>query len=120
MARTAITAQTPVGPHPSTIEAGDLDITMVDVDPDNENYFAASGSDLIIMFNTNGIALGASVTIKSEPDYMNRSADIADYEVDNGEPEFFYVGNTDGWADSSGNVNIDSTHTDVEIAVLRV
>ena len=52
MARTLINSQTPVGPYPGSVSAGELALAFTVADTSNNNEFALSGHELLLAWNT--------------------------------------------------------------------
>lgn len=119
MARTAITVQDIDAPF-ATVSAGSLDFTLAATDNSNGNYFACTGREIVIFFNSD---VGAqTVTIDSVADEKNRQADITAYSLAAGDYVCFGGGltNSKGWKQTNGQIYIDSSAAAVKVAVLRL
>src|SRR4051812_44867306 len=118
MARTVLTVQSPKGPYPGTVNAGDLATTYATGDNTNGNSFPFTGRELIDFRNTTGGAI--TVTLTSAPDPQGRSADIAAYSI----PATtglatFWAGNLTGW-NQAGSFYIDYSATGLGVRIIRI
>lgn len=118
-ARTAITPQVPKGPFPGTVNAGDLALTFTAADTVNFNQFAAAGTEVLIVNNTD---VGSqTITLTSKPDAFGRSADIATYSMATGTFAWFNFRNANnGWIQADGNIYFQASSANVKFAVLRI
>lgn len=116
---TAITVQSVDAPF-DTIAAGGADFTFGAGDASNGNTFACTGRELLLLSNESGGA--ATVTITSVDDEKNRSEDITNYSMADGDFAVFGVGltNSKGWRSSSGTIRITVSDADLKVAVLRL
>lgn len=117
MGRTAIAAQTPLGPYPGSVSAGALALTFTAADTTNNNEFALSGHEVLVAQNTD--AADQTITLHSTADSRGRTADIATYSIPAGAFAFFsFLAGTEGWIESDGNCYIDASSANVKFAVL--
>lgn len=117
--RVSITPQTPKGPYPGTVNAGDLALTFTAADATNFNQFAAVGNEILIVQNTD--AASQTITLTTKPDNFGRSADIATYSMATGTFAMFNFRNANqGWVQADGNVYFQASTSTVKFAVLRV
>jgi hypothetical protein len=113
-----INAQTPLGPYPGTVGAGALAITMTAADTTNNNAFALSGKEVLIVENSG--ASPYTLTIHSTPDASGRTGDITTYSIAaNSVAAFNFRGGVQGWQQSDGNCYIDGSNAALLFAVLR-
>ncbi|HEY2361203.1 MAG TPA: hypothetical protein VGK36_08815 [Candidatus Angelobacter sp.] len=118
-ARTAITPITPKGPYPGTVNAGDLALTFTAADTTNLNSFSATGTEVLIVQNSD--AASQTITLTTKPDQFGRSADIATYSMAAGTFAVFNFRNANtGWVQSDGNIYFQASTTTVKFAVIRV
>jgi hypothetical protein len=117
--RVSITPQTPKGPYPGTVNAGDLALTFTAADATNFNQFAAVGNEILIVQNTD--AASQTVTFTSRADNFGRSGDVGPYTLTTGTFAVFNFRNANqGWIQADGNVYFQASTTTVKFAVLRV
>jgi hypothetical protein len=118
-ARTAITPQTPKGPYPGTVNAGDLALTLTAADTVNLNQFAATGTELLIVQNTD---VGSqTITLTTKADAFGRTADITAYSMATGTFAVFNFRNANqGWVQADGNVYFQASSANIKFAVLRI
>ena len=118
-ARTAITPQTPKGPFPGTVNAGDLSFVFTAADISNLNQFAAAGNEVLLVQNSD--AASQTITLTSKPDAFGRSADITTYSLAAGTFAAFNFRNANnGWIQSDGNIYFQASTVTVKFAVLRI
>jgi hypothetical protein len=109
----------PKGSYPSLpIGAGTADVTLTAADTTNFNYFAASGNDLLIAYNSG--ASPYTVTITSMPDQYGRSGDIATYSVAAGVVSVFGPFKRDGWVQADGNIYLQASNVAVKFGVITL
>src|ERR1700743_1929655 len=96
MSRTAIVPLAPKGPYPGTVNAGDLALPFVAADIANLNQFAAAGTEVLIVQNSDAAA--QTITLTSKPDAYGRTGDIATYSLPAGTFAVFSFRNANqGW-----------------------
>jgi hypothetical protein len=118
-ARTTVTPVVPKGPYPGTVNAGDLAFTFAAADTVNLNQFAAAGTEVLLVQNTD--ASTQTITLTSKPDAYGRSADIATYSMATGTFAVFNFRNANqGWVQSDGNIYFQASTATVKFVVLRV
>lgn len=118
MARVNVPIQTPLGPFPELPVAADaLDVAFTNGDASNGNEFTATGSDLLLVKNTGGVA--RTITFLSVADQFNRTGNVTAYSIGAGETIAFYFG-TSGWRQTTGKIHIDVEHADLKLAVLSL
>ena len=117
MARQVIAPQTIVGPYPDIpVSANDLDIAMIASDEPNGDEFAFTGSEIILLHNTEA---GAQTVTFTSVELNGRLGTITDYSIGIGEYAAFKVDKLPGWKQTDGNFYINTSHVDVLIAILR-
>jgi hypothetical protein len=118
-ARTSITPLTPKGPYPGTVNAGDLAFTFSAADTTNLNQFAATGTEVLLVQNTD--AASQTITLTTKPDGFGRSADIATYSLAASTFAVFNFRNaSQGWVQADGNIYFQASTATVKFAVIRV
>jgi hypothetical protein len=117
--RVSIIPQNPKGPFPGTVSAGDLALTFTAADATNFNQFAAVGTEVLIVQNTD---VGSqTITLTSRPDAYGRSADITTYSMATGTFAWFNFRNANnGWIQADGNIYFQASSANVKFAVLRI
>lgn len=114
----ALTVQTIKGPHPSSVAANSLDITLTASTPAGDT-FASTGREILLVQNSDSGT--QTFTVTSQPDSFNRTTTIlTTYSMAAGEFAAFWFGQVTGWRDSSGNVNLLSSDATIKYAVLRL
>ena len=120
MARQTLSPITPKGPHPDLPVAADaLDITFTTCDPVNFDEFAMTGRDLLLVKNAHA-STAKYFTLESIADDKKRTGDVTQYSLGAGEIAAFYFGRMDGWAQSTGKMNLKGESTDIKFSVLRL
>lgn len=115
---TSISAQTPVGPYPGTVTAGQLAITFTAADAVNGNSFNITGHEILVIYNS-APSTAYTVTISSVPDQYGRSADITAYSVAAASfAAFSFRGGTSGWKQTDGTVHVTASNSSIEFAVI--
>ncbi|KKM71085.1 hypothetical protein LCGC14_1434240 [marine sediment metagenome] len=116
---TAITTQTPLGPHPAIpISVGALDFTFANGDTALGNEFVITGRQLLLVFNND---VGAQTfTISSVPDAFGRKGDITDYSLDAGDYVAFWFGSVVGWRQTANKILLASSNDAIQYAVLNL
>lgn len=114
MARVLITPAVAPGQYPT---AG-VTMTPAAADATNFNYFVSTGNELLIALNTDSGA--QTVTIHSQADAFKRTGDITAESIAAGAYHIFGPFAKTGWADSTGNINVDASDALVELAVIRL
>ena len=116
-AQTLLTAQTPTGPFPGTVSAGQLALTFSAADNVNGNAFALTGHEILIVDNTDAAA--QTITITSVPDQYNRSQDVTAYSLPAGTfAAFSFRGATSGWKQTDGTVHFTASAATIKFAVI--
>lgn len=118
MARVALPIVNPLGPYPGAVAANALDVVFTVCDPTNDNQFALTGRELIVVRNLHA-TLARLITLTSSADPQKRVADIASYSLGALEFMMFWVGAIPGW-DQSGQFFLDGETTDVVFAIVRI
>lgn len=119
MARTALTAATPKGPYPGTVNAGDLNIAMENVDNANGNVWVGNSRDLLVIQNPTAGAI--TFTLTSVNDERNRKGDISAYSLGAGLFAYFWFGSLVGWAqDAQGSLYLDAGGAGLKCKVIRI
>ncbi len=116
-ANTVITTQSPKGPYPGTVSAGQLDLTWTAADTVNGNAFVMTGHEILLMWNPDASA--HTVTISSVSDVRNRTGDVTNYSIAATTISAFnFVGLTDGWQQSNGQVYFSSNSNLIKFAII--
>jgi hypothetical protein len=117
-AQTAITVQTPVGPYPGVVSAGQLALTFTAGDATNGNSFPITGHEILIVYNSSSSTAG-TFTISSVADQYGRTQDITAYSVAASSfAAFSFRGGTGGWKQSDGTVHLAVSASTMEFAVI--
>lgn len=117
--RTALAAQSPVGPYPwLPVPAGALDLIWLSADSDNGNEFSLTGREVLFMWNPDASA--HRVTLTSAQDERQRFADLV-YELAPGAfSAFSFRYGSIGWKQSDGNAYISADDAAVQLAVVQI
>ncbi len=121
MARTEITAETPLGGYGDYSSANVADITMnptTGLSGDNGDEVVSSGKDLFYVRNTQ--AGTQTITFTSVDDPFNRQEDITAYELLTGEEAIFGPFPVEGWRQTDGKLYFETSHADVLVAVFAL
>jgi hypothetical protein len=120
MPRTALVPVKPLGPYPIPTQPAvtTLDFTFAASDNVNGNQFPASGADLLLVQNTN--AAPQTFTVRSAPDLLGRSVDIAAYSVGIGLFSQFKISTQVGWVQPDGNIYLDSSNANIKFAITKL
>ena len=118
MARTALTPQTLLGPHPGVPAANALDFTWAAADEVNLNDFPHTGREVILIRNDNVAA--QTITLTSKLSGLNRLGTITAYSVGIGEYAALWAGDINGWKQADGNFYLEAAVNDVFFAILRL
>ena len=118
MLRTPLTSQTPKGPYPGTVGAGDLAITWAAGDAVNFNDIAATGRELLLVRNDNIAAQTFSIISSADP--FKRTGDITDYSVPASGYAAFLLGALIGWIQTDRKFHINPSSVDLNFAILRI
>jgi hypothetical protein len=119
MTQTLINSQTPKGPYPGSISAGDLALAFSAADTSNGNSFKLTGHEVLLAYNSDASA--HHLTITSTPDSRGRSADIASYSIPaTSHAAFSFLSGQEGWIETDGTAHISADDTTVKLAVLYV
>lgn len=111
MPRSALTKTVLSGSYPGTGVA----VVWQDSDPVNGNTFAASGKEMILVRNTGATA--KQITLQANADPFGRVSDVVE-SIASAAMKAYGPFQLLGWATASGNFEIDSDSTDLEVAVL--
>ena len=121
MPRTAIPVQTQESLYPTEFMA----ITWTPADPDNQNYYLATGRETLLVRNVSADT-NYECTVQSEPDRLGRTGDLVD-DIPFGEVRTVRLG-VRGWrnqttlqvAIDTETVTVDMAETsELEYAVIR-
>lgn len=120
MARSALVPVKALGPYPvpSQPVALSLDFAFAASDLANGNAFPASGNDLLLIQNTNAGA--QTFTVRSAPDLLGRSIDIATYSVGIGFFSMFKFSQLVGWVQPDGNIYLDVSNAQIKFAIIKL
>ncbi len=117
MTQTLINSQTPKGPYPGSISAGDLTLAFVGADTSNGNSFKLTGREVLLAYNSDASA--HHLTITSTADSRGRSADISSYSIATlTHAAFSFLSGTEGWEQTDGTAHILADDATVKLAVL--
>lgn len=117
-AEAGIPAVTPIGPYPVSVAANDLDVSWTAADEINNNTFASTGKEILLLRNVSSSTI-LGVTLISVADNLNRKNDIVDYQIGTNEFAAFKFSNTVGWKNTAGNVVIDSSSSEIEFLLIQ-
>lgn len=118
-AQTLLTAQTPLGPYPGTVSAGQLAFTFAAADNVNGNSFAYTGHEVLLIQNTDAAA--QTVTISSVADQFGRTQDVTAYSIPaSGFAVFNFRGGGTGWKQNDGTVHFTASTATIKFAVLSI
>jgi len=118
MARTELTVNSIKGSYPGDISDGDLDISFEAGDDTDGNYYISTGREIVMATNTGSSS--NTITITSSDDPYLRDDDISAYSISGGSYAAIGPLQRTGWANGSGQVNIDVGAADIEIAIIRI
>lgn len=117
--QTALTPQSPLGPYPGTVSAGQLAFTFAASDNVNGNSFPCTGHEVLLVDNTD--AASQTITISSVADQFGRTQDITAYSMAAGTFAVFnFRGGCTGWKQTDGTVHILTSAATVKVAVLTI
>jgi len=119
MSQTALTVTPLVGPYPAALplSAGALKVTMAAADASNGNSIALTGSEILLIQNTDSSS--HTVTITSVA-INGRTGDITTYSIPAGEIHAFaFRGSVNGWQQANGNVNLAVSSALLYFGVLK-
>jgi len=113
MARTEVT---PVK-VPRKFATSMSDITFEAADSTEGNKFPATGSELLILHNTD--TSSQTVTVVSTPDSFGRVGDIDAYSIPASGYAITQKFSEQGWAQDDGYIYFDASADTVEVAVIK-
>ena len=104
MSFTALTPVTPFGPYGAVV-ANALDLTWTPADATNGNSFPLTGSEILLIWNTDSAAHTFSIT--SVADNFGRTGDVTTYSVGAGViSSYSFRAGANGWIQSDGTVHL--------------
>lgn len=115
MARARLTPVKATGPFPT---AG-VTATPAATDASNGNVVVMSGKDLVIVENVS-TDTAHTVTFASVVDGNGRLGDITAESIPFGVTRIFGPFGKSGWAQSGGDLNINTNHADMHVAVVQI
>lgn len=119
MTTTLINSQTPKGPYPGTVNAGDLALVFAGGDASNGNSFKLTGHEVLLAYNSD--ASTHHITLTSTADSRGRSADISTYAMLTlTHMAFSFLSGQEGWIETDGTAHITVDDATVKLAVLYV
>lgn len=120
MVRTALPIIVPASPYPPAagFAALALDFLFTAGDNVNNNKFAATGRELLIVQNTGGGA--GTFTITSAPDERGRVGDITTYSVGVGLFSVWGPVPLLGWRQTDGQIYLTPSAATMKFAVIRL
>jgi len=120
MSQTALPATNAiVGPYPAAlpVSAGALAVTMTAADASNGNSFVLTGSEILLIQNTDSSA--HTVTISSVA-INGRTGDITTYSVAaNSIAAFSFRGGVSGWQQTDGTVHLAVSSALIYFGVIK-
>jgi len=118
MPRTSFAAQTPKGPFPGVVSAGDLDLVMTAGDDVDGNEVPFISSRMFVVARNVHASAPYTVTFTSAPDPISkRSADISAFSMAAGDVIGFFVSRA-GWEQVGGLLYLDCEDASIEFAVV--
>jgi len=103
-------------PTASPFTPGSLALTFAS-DPANGDQFQILGTEILLVQNTDSIA--HTFTVDSTPDRIGRTANLTSYPVDPGQVIAIQFSVRDGWAQTDGNVYLQSSDPTLTFCVVR-
>ena len=120
MARTALTAQVPLGSYPSLpLAALSAALTFAASDNANGNSVKSTGRELIVINNTDVGAQTVTITSRAVGP-LNRTGDITTYSIPASGFAMLGPFAVNGWQQSDGNLYIDTSSANIKLAVIRL
>jgi|SRR6185437_1639788 len=117
MAQTALTV-TVLKQNNYSVVAGDLAVSLAASDATNGNSFVATGSEILLVQNTDAAA--HTFTVSSVPDSLGRSdTSLSAYSVAANSFAAIQLSQLAGWIQPNGNVNLASSSALLKFAILR-
>ena len=117
MSQTAISSQQ-LKQNNYAVVAGDLTITLTASDATNGNSLVATGSEILIVQNTD--TASHTFTVSSVPDGLGRSdASLTAYSVAASSFAAIQLSQLSGWIQTNGNINLTSSSALLKFAILR-
>lgn len=113
MARTALTPVTMPGSYTGAWTV----FTFAAADNANGNAFALAPNDILLLFNSTGGTLTATLT--SVADKLGRTGDITAVNLAAGAYAVFGPIQLDGWKQTDGNFYLTASAVGVKFAILR-
>jgi len=114
MARTAMTITNAASSYSTT----GVDVSaLASVDNTNGMTFPPTGRELLVVQNPTGGAL--TLTVHSAADQAGRTGDISAHSIAAGAFWFSQLFKADGWAQSTGLVNVDASGAGLLYVLLR-
>lgn len=99
--------------------ANSLDVVFTAADVANKDSFVASGNDLVLAWNTDGVN-PHTVTASSVADEKKRTGDVTAYSIGAGEIVVLGPFKKAGWMQPSGHVHLDASDAAVKFAVIAL
>src|SRR5574337_796226 len=119
MARTALPIISALGSYPALpLSPGSAAFVFTAADTVNNNSFASTGREMLLIQNTAGTA--GTVTVHSVADSLKRTGDINGYSVPATSFAEFGPFNQPGWLQSDGTVWVDGSAATILFAVVRL
>jgi hypothetical protein len=87
-------------------------------DASSFNSFPSRGNDLVIAQNTDSVT--RHVTIHSVADHIGRTGDLTSVAITAGQVLIFGPFPVNAWAQSDGNINVDTDNALVKLAVVHL
>lgn len=120
MARQTLTPVVPVGPYPTLQPAvNTLDLTFTVAIVADKEQFAASGNDLVLVWNKAVAAKTVTFTSVADP-ITKRTGDITTYSIGAGEIAGFRFSQKAGWMQSDGKIYMEAESTDIYYCVIAL
>lgn len=119
MPRTSFTIINAPGSYLASIAADDLDFAWEAGDVANNNQFASTGKELILVRNDDVGAQTFTIVSIADPQ-LKRTGDVTDYSVGAGEYAIFGPVEAKGWRQTDGNVYINPSDANLFFAIIRL
>lgn len=116
MARTDLVATEMLGAY-GNYAAGAAGVTMAAADVANGNQFRLEKNDLLLAYNSGGVAY--TITITSVADRYGRTRDISAYSIGAGEWAAFGHLLSHGWQQEDKNIYASASNSAVKLGILR-
>ncbi|KKK74211.1 hypothetical protein LCGC14_2886020, partial [marine sediment metagenome] len=115
---------TPIGPHPVSVVADDLNFTFttaaaVLTSTTEWDTFAATGKELLIVRFNENVGSG-TFALDTVPDEYGRTNNISNYVLAASEFAVFAFTNATGWKNATGSIRITASSASIQYAVIQL